>query len=76
MGLMICRWDNSVDDGIYWLGDESDKYTLFEVMKRYLTTGETMEILAYDPDDRQDMVAMLNNERLAHKRVQEVTLPE
>ena len=68
MGLIIARWENSEDDGIYWMGDEPEEYTLFEVMERYLTTGETLEILSYSPDIRQDrdMVAMLYNERKAH----------
>ena len=50
MGLIIARWENSEDDGIYWMGDESDENTIFMVMERYLTTGETMEILSYSPD--------------------------
>jgi hypothetical protein len=76
MGLMICRWINSGYDGIYWLGDSTppkDSYSLFDVMERYLTKGETVEILSYDPRDRKatgldespDMVA-LRNERIAH----------
>jgi hypothetical protein len=74
MGVMICRFSNSVDDGIYWVGDSSppkDSYTLYDVMERYLTTGETMEILCYDPCydpyDASSTTKMLTNEREAHK---------
>ena len=70
MGLMICRFSNSDADGIYWLGDSTppqDSYSLFDVMERYLTHGETMEILSYDPYDEGSTTAMLANERKAHK---------
>jgi hypothetical protein len=75
MGVMICRWTNSDDDGIYWLGDATppiEAYTLFDVMERYLTTGETLEILSYDPGNRATAYRQpltmdaLNNEREAH----------
>lgn len=50
MGLLVLRWENSVDDGdgIYYGG--ADGLTLFEVMEEYLTHGQTMEILKYDLD--------------------------
>lgn len=55
MGLMICRWDNSVDDdgdGIYYAGAEH--LTLFEIMEEYLAYGQTLEILKYDLDTSAD----------------------
>ena len=75
MGVMICRWDNSIDDGIYWLGDDTpprDSYTLYDIMERYLTTGEIMEILSYAPRNGplhvgNGLGTMLTNERKAHK---------
>lgn len=76
IGLMICRWTNSEDDGIYWMQDDEIPLsgdTMFEVMVRYLTTGETMEILKYVPDvetrpvARDKLVALLAAERGAHK---------
>lgn len=88
MGLIIARWSNSEDDGIYWQFDEERLYsgqpdpdqTLFAVMERYLTTGETMEILKYVPDipgetaeegrirtvTREALLTVLNPERKAH----------
>lgn len=75
MGLIIARWTNSEDDGIYWMQDcepwKDDG--LFAVMARYLTRGETMEILKYVPDiktgpvSRVDLVGVLTAEREAHK---------
>lgn len=55
MGLIIARWSNSEDDGIFWQFDDERTYsgqsdpdqTLFATMARYLATGETMEILKY-----------------------------
>jgi hypothetical protein len=57
MGMVIARWSNSEDDGIYWVEDDAmlpsgepePDSTLHAVMLRYLTTGETMEILKYEP---------------------------
>lgn len=71
MGLMICRWTNSEDDGIYWMGDDvtansADGYTLFSVMERYLTHGETMEILKYSHGEGERSITMLEREREAH----------
>lgn len=75
MGLIIARWTNSEDDGIYWMRDnepwEGDR--LFAVMARYLTRGETLEILKYVPDiktgpvSRDALVGVLTAEREAHK---------
>lgn len=71
MGLIIARWTNSEDDGIYWMGDDvaanpPDGYTLFSVMESYLTHGETMEILKYSPGEGERAIDMLEREREAH----------
>jgi hypothetical protein len=76
MGLIIARWADSEDDGIYWMRDDEPVgygETLFAVMTRYLTTGETMEILKYVPEiktgpvSRDALVGVLTAEREAHK---------
>ena len=71
MGVMICRWDNSVEDGIHWVRDDDmhhEDCTLFAVMERYLTRGETMEILKYVPKRGDELRgAMMFSEREAHK---------
>lgn len=75
MGLIIARWTNSVDDGIYWMPDEQpwEEDGLFAVMARYLTRGETLEILNYAPDittgpvAREALIDLLTAEREAHK---------
>ena len=88
MGLIIARWTNSEDDGIFWQFDDERLYsgepdpdqTLFAAMRRYITTGETMEILKYVPrmggeseeEDkirtvtRETLVGILEPERKAH----------
>jgi hypothetical protein len=75
MGLMICRWANSEDDGIYWTYDDAPPKqgeTLFALMERYLTTGETTEILKYVPDtgegfiSKAELIPLLTREREAH----------
>lgn len=88
MGLIIARWENSEDDGIFWQFDDERLYsgepdpdqTLFAAMRRYITTGETMEILKYVPDvptktvvenkvvtiTRETLVGILEPERKAH----------
>jgi hypothetical protein len=71
MGVIIGRWTNSVDDGIYWVWDgevEHEDSTLFAVMERYLTRGETMEILKYTPKGGDELRSQIMvNERKAHK---------
>ena len=76
MGLIIARWTNSDDDGIYWMpsdGPIKHSATLFSAMERYLTHGETMEILNYAPDittgpvARGTLINLLTAEREAHK---------
>lgn len=73
MGVMVCRWTNSVDDegdGIYYAGAEH--LTLFELMQEYLTHGQTVEVLKYDPDRSVgegvyiDITKLRDNERRAH----------
>jgi hypothetical protein len=72
MAIMICRWENSEDDGIHWMyADQTDpSETLFAIMQRYLTTGETMEILSYRRDTvaggRTNVSELLFAERRAH----------
>ena len=79
MGVMICRFINSPDpddDGIYWLGDATppkDSYSLYDVMERYLTTGETVEILKYDRQEKMERgwpttMDALRAERRAHSK--------
>ena len=75
MGLIIARWTNSEDDGIYWMPDDAPWKDdgLFATMARYLTRGETVEILKYVPDiktgpvSRDELVGVLTAEREAHK---------
>ena len=72
MGVMVGRWTNSVDDGIYWVWDDDtvnpEDSTLFQVMERYLTRGETMEILSYAPNAGDELrTEIMYNERKAHK---------
>jgi hypothetical protein len=73
MGLMICRWGNSIEedgDGIYYAGAEN--LTLFEIMEGYLAHGQTVEVLNYDPDHcfsrklYTTTIELLDNERRAH----------
>lgn len=74
MGLIIARWTNSEDDGIYWMPDDAPWKDdgLFQVMGRYLARGETVEILKYVPDiktgpiSRDALVGVLTAEREAH----------
>jgi hypothetical protein len=69
MGIIIARWENSEDNGIYWTRDDQtlEGDTLFEVMERYLTGGETMEILSYAPRNEDARVELMANERIAHR---------
>lgn len=71
MGVMICRWDNSEEDGVYWVWDDEvthEDSTLFAVMERYLTHGETMEILSYTPRGGDgNRGEIMYNERKAHE---------
>lgn len=76
MGVMICRWANSVDDegdGIYYTGAED--LTLFELMQEYLTHGQTVEVLKYDPDRSvgkqryANITKLRDDERRAHGEV-------
>lgn len=75
MGLIIARWTNSEDDGIYWMPDDAPWKDdgLFQVMGRYLARGETVEILKYVPDiktgpiSRDALVGVLTAEREAHQ---------
>ena len=75
MGLIIARWTNSEDDGIYWMPDDAPWKDdgLFQVMGRYLARGETVEILKYVPDiktgpvNRDELVGVLTAEREAHQ---------
>jgi len=71
MGVIIARWNNSVEDGIYWVWDDEIGHgdsTLFEVMERYLTQGETMEILSYAPKGADELrTEIMHNEREAHE---------
>ena len=72
MGLMICCWANSGDDGIHWMYDDEPPEhgeTLFAVMESYITRGETMEILKYVPREGPralHITPMLDAERKAH----------
>lgn len=75
MGLIIARWTNSEDDGIYWMYDDAPwgNEGLFSIMARYLTHGETLEILKYVLDtgegliSRDQLAPLLEREREAHK---------
>jgi hypothetical protein len=84
MGLIIARWGNSDDDGIYWQFDDERLYsgeldpdqTLFATMTRYLTTGETMEILKYVPDTPSKTVVESKVEIVTKTTIMQVLIPE
>lgn len=76
MGLIIARWTNSIEDGIHYVRDDDGPWegiTLFAVMERYLTRGETMEILSYQPRDDEQRGVLMYNEREAHAWMEETS---
>lgn len=66
--VLVGWWTNAPDipDGIYWT--EASEGTLFAAMEKYLTTGQTMEIVSYMPGLPTGGTALLvRDERKAHK---------
>lgn len=66
-GVLVARWTGreGLADGIYWTGAGSPHSTLFDAMERYLTTGETLEIISYH-GTIEEVDELVYQERKAH----------